>query len=305
MSRTTTPAARRTKSGRRAQRHGDGAFLTGRTCLVVGGAQGIGWATAVAMADHGAVVHVCDVDNDSLARATEETARLPWPERLLLARCDATDRRALEQWITEAHIATGRIDVLVNNAAFTRWEPVETMSTEEIEQTMAAGYGAMVSATKTVLPLMRTAGGGHIVTMGSSLGRLYVKGPSAAYCASKAALEAFTTILQIELQNSPVHATLIRPGAVAGTGFFQHHVSSQRMPRLADFLPCATPPDIAHAVLKALRRPRATVDIPRFLPALYLSHALFPGTLRRLMETGGPGRRDYGNVRWTHHLRRS
>ncbi|MFB7635587.1 SDR family NAD(P)-dependent oxidoreductase [Streptomyces sp. NPDC056149] len=278
------------------------AFLTGSNCLVVGGAQGIGWAIAVAMADHGATVHVCDRSERSLARAAEEAARLPWPERLVLAECDATDRTALERWIVTAHEHAGRVDILVNNAAFVRWEPLETMSVADAELTMATAYGATLYATKAVLPLMRAAGRGHIVTMGSSVGRVYVKGPSAAYAASKAALEAFTSILQIELRGSPLHATLVRPGAVAGTGFFQHHVPHQRMPRLADFLPYSVPPDIARGVLRALRNPRNTVDIPGFLPALYLLHDLFPTGLRRLMELGGPGRRDYGNRSWHHHI---
>ncbi|WP_438483827.1 SDR family NAD(P)-dependent oxidoreductase [Streptomyces sp. S186] len=280
----------------------DRDFLTGATCLVVGGAQGIGWAVAVAMADHGATVHVCDVSEDSLARATEETARLPWPERLVLAECDATDRGALERWITAGHQSAGRVDVLVNNAAFVRWEPLEIMSVEDAERTMATAYGATLYATKAVLPLMRAAGRGHIVTVGSSVGRVHVKGPSAAYAAAKAALEAFTAILQIELRGSPLHATLVRPGAVAGTGFFQHHVPSARMPRLADFLPYSVPPDIARGVIRALRSPRDTLDVPGYLPALYLLHDLFPTGLRRLMELGGPGRRDYAHRSWHHHI---
>lgn len=281
------------------------AFLTGRTCLVVGGAQGIGWAIAVAMAACGGDIHVCDNNQANLETARKELLALPWSDRVTLTQCDATRQEDLRAWIEGVYQRSSRLDVLVNNAAFTRWEPVDVMTTAEAELTMVTGFHATMYATKTALPLMRSTGSGHIVNMGSSTGRIFVEGPSAAYAASKAAVEAYTTILSLELRGTPIHTTLVRPGTVAGTNFFRQHVPRQRLPRAADFMPPTTPPAVARQVIRALRDHRPTVDIPRYLPALYLAHFLFPRAFRAGMRIGGSARRDYGNIPWTHQLNES
>jgi NAD(P)-dependent dehydrogenase (short-subunit alcohol dehydrogenase family) len=278
-------------------------FFTDQVCLVTGGAQGIGWAIAQALADLGATVFVCDISDEHLLRASQEAGRLPFGARLHFAHCDVTQRAAIEHWIAAAYQQAGRIDVLVNNAAFVRWETVTQMSVEEAELTMQVGYHAMVYSVKAVLPLMQAAGRGHIVNMGSSAGRILVGGSSAAYAAVKAAIDAYTQTLQIELQGTPLHATVVRPAMVAGTDFFRKHVASSQMPRLGDFLPYLTPPQVAEAIVRVLRKPRICVDIPGYLPLLYLLFLLAPGLFRRLINLGGPGRRDYGQVQWQYQVR--
>jgi NAD(P)-dependent dehydrogenase (short-subunit alcohol dehydrogenase family) len=273
-------------------------FLTDQVCLVTGGAQGIGWAISQALADHGAQVYVCDISQESLAHATEEVARSPWADQITLARCDVTDRAQVEDWITNIHTQTGRIDVLVNNAAFVDWRSVMDMPVESAERTMRVGYDGMVYGIKAVLPLMLSAGRGHIVNMGSSIGRVFASGPSAAYASVKAAIDGYTQMLQIELKGTPVHVTLVLPSAVAGTSFFRQHVSSSKMPRMGDFLPYVTPPQVAASVLRAIRERRKIVNIPGYLRLIYLLFALAPGAVRWLSSRGGSGQRDYGQVEW-------
>jgi NAD(P)-dependent dehydrogenase (short-subunit alcohol dehydrogenase family) len=273
-------------------------FLTDCVCLVTGGAQGIGWAISQALADHGGQVYACDISDENLARATHELESLPWADRITLTRCDVAKRAEIEGWIAEIHRQTGRIDVLVNNAAFVRWEDVMEMSVEDAVRTMEVGYNGMVYGIKSVLPLMQAAGRGHIVNMGSSAGRVLVGSASAAYAAVKAAIDGYTQTLQVELRGSPVHATLVRPATVAGTDFFRKHVPSSRMPRLGDFVPYVTPPQVALSIVRAIRTWRAIVDIPRYLHLFYFFFAVAPGMFRRLITIGGSGQRDYGQVQW-------
>lgn len=278
-------------------------FLAGQVCLVTGGARGVGWALVQALADHGARVYACDISEENLAAAASEAQQLPWPERIALARCDVSDRAALEAWIAGVYQATGRIDVLVNNAAFIRWQPVAEMSVEDAERTMRVGYDATVYGVKAVLPLMQAGGRGHIVNVGSSIGRVYVKGPSAAYAAVKAALDGYTQILQIELQDTPINVTLVRPYAIAGTDFFGKHVPSTKMPRMSDFMPYLTPPQVAQAIVDALRDRRRIVNVPRYLPVFYILFAIAPGLVRWMTSLGGSGRLDYGRVGWRYRPR--
>jgi|GEM_PF-1077367 len=273
-------------------------FLSGQVGLVTGGAQGIGWAVAQALADHGARVYACDIAEESLAWAAGELPGLPWAGQITLARCDVTDRQAVEGWIADVYRQTGRIDVLVNNAAFVRWVDVADMSVEEEERTMRVGYNGMVYTTKAVLPLMKAAGRGHIVNMGSSAGKVFVGGASAAYAAVKAAIDAYSQTLQVELKGSPVHVTVVRPAAVAGTDFFRKHVPASRMPRFGDYVPYMTPPQVARRIVRAIRDRRAVLDLPGYLKLFYALFAVTPGFLRWMVRAGGSGRRDYGKVQW-------
>lgn len=273
-------------------------FLQGHVGLVTGGAQGIGWAITQALADAGAQVYACTYSESSLARAAQELAGLPWAERIHLAQCDVAERALLEEWIEAIYKQTGRIDVLVNNANYVAWGHVVELSVQEAERTMRVGYDGMVYAVKAVLPLMLAARRGHIVNMGSAAGRVFAGGAPAAYAAVKAAINAYTQMLQVELRRSPVGVTLVRPGAVAGTDFFGKHNALPYLPRLADLVPYTTPPQVAASVVRAIHDRRAIVDIPRFMPLFYLFFDLAPGLVRWLSSLGGPARRDYGHVAW-------
>ncbi|MGW8358418.1 SDR family NAD(P)-dependent oxidoreductase [Streptomyces wedmorensis] len=271
----------------------------GMVCLVTGGAQGIGLALALALARRGARVHAADHSPQNIQVAGARLAAEGLEQVVTLHQVDVTDHGALERCITEVHAHEGRLDVLVNNAAFTRWTDVAEMTLADAQLTMRTGYDAMVHAVKITLPLMSAAGGGHIVTMGSAAGVVFVKGPSAAYAAAKAAINAYTQILALELAGTPVHVTLVRPGTVVGTQFFGQHVPSPRMPRLADFLPVSSPEQVADAVVQGILHHRTVVDFPAYLPTLYRAYALAPRLLTTLARLGGPARRDYAQPRPT------
>ena len=276
-----------------SHRHRTPARLKDSVCLVTGGAQGIGLAITRALAGRGAHVHVADIAPDSLEAAAADLQAAGLGGQVTFHCVDVSDRDAYEQCIADAHQAGGRLDILVNNAAFTQWRDVADMSVKDAQLTMRTGYDAMVYGVKTVLPLMHAAGGGTIVNMGSAAGVVYVKGPSAAYAATKAAINAYTQTLSGELAASAVHAMLVRPGTVSGTQFFGRQVPSHRMPRIADLLPVSTPKQVADAVVDGLLNQRSVVDVPGYLPAMYRAYALTPGTLRAIASLGGPARRDY------------
>jgi squalene-hopene/tetraprenyl-beta-curcumene cyclase len=269
------------------------ATLHGAVCLVTGGAQGIGLAVTRALAQHSAHVHVAEICQQSLESAAAELQAAGLGPQVTFHHVDVSDRDAYEHCIADVHAAGGRLDILVNNAAFTRWRDVQDMSVEEAQLTMRTGYDAMVYGVKAVLPLMQAAGGGHIVTMGSAAGVVFVKGPSAAYAAAKAAINAYTQILSGELAASPVHVMLVRPGTVGGTDFFGRHVPSHRMPRIADFLPISTPEQVADAIVDGLLHQREIVDVPGYLRTMYRAYALAPRAVRTLASLGGPARRNH------------
>ena len=255
-----------------------------QVCLVTGGTQGIGWALTQMLAAHGATVNACGFSQGSLNKAEAERVTLPGRDRIRLSRCDVTDRTVFEAWIEGIWERNGRIDLLINNAAFVRWTDVKDMSVEEAQRTMRVGYDGMVVGIKAVLPQMQAAGRGHIVNMGSVAGRAFVGGASAAYAATKAAIDAYTQTLHAELANSPVNATVVRLGTVAGTDFFRKHVSNERMPPFTQFLPALTPDRVATAVLRAVEK-RQNILTPA---PLSWSSGLLSTTSRPALPAGWP-----------------
>ena len=264
-----------------------------KMCLVTGGTQGLGWAMVQALAAAGAEVYGCGLSAGNFQRATQAAAARPDAGRIHLSQCDVTDERALAGWIGQAHAQTGRVDVLINNAAYVRWTNVLEMSVAEAEETMRVGYNGMVYGVKQVLPLMLPAGQGHIINIGSITGSIFVGGASAAYSAAKAAMDAYTQTLQIELRHTPVRVSLVRLGAVAGTDFFKKHVSHTRMPRMLDFFPPLQPQQVAQAIVRLVERPRPVLTMPAYYRPLRLFYQLAPGLLRRLTWLAGSGQRRY------------
>jgi deazaflavin-dependent oxidoreductase (nitroreductase family) len=277
---------------RNSRRSGSPAILRGKVCLVTGGAQGIGLAVTRALARQGAHVHVAEISPDNPKSATANLDAAGLGPQVTFHHVDVGDRSTYEQCIADVHATGGRLDVLLNNAAFTPWRDVQDMSVEDALMTMRTGYDAMVCGVTAALPLMRAANAGHIVTMGSAAGVIFVKGPSAAYAAANAAINAYTQILSGELATSPVHVMLVRLGPVAVSG---QHAPSHRMPRIADFLPVSTPEQVADAIVDGLLTRREIIDVPRYLPAIYRAYALAPGAVRTLASLGSPARRNYAD----------
>jgi NAD(P)-dependent dehydrogenase (short-subunit alcohol dehydrogenase family) len=156
-------------------------FLAGKICLVTGGAEGIGWATVQSLANYGGDVYVCDISTENLATAQKELQETPWQEQIHFAQCDVAKRAEVESWIADIYSRTGHIDVLVNNAAFIRWESVDAMP---------------------------------------------------------------------------------------------------------------------EGIIQTLRTRKSTLDIPGYLPTMYLIFALMPNVFRWLVNLGGSGQRDYSTIKW-------
>lgn len=267
--------------------------LSGRTCIITGGAQGIGWAIAALLASRGMRVYVGDICPRRLENAAAEAAAAAWGKQVHLTACDVAERAAVDTWVTNILAQAGCIDVLINNAATAHWDEVATMSVDHHQRMMRVGYEGMVFCTQAVLPSMLQVGHGHIINMGSIAGEMFLFGGCAAYSAAKAAMAAYTHVLRIELRNTAVRVTLMRPGLVVGTSLLHRLADSRRLPRIADLLPVATPQQVARSVLHALQHVPAVVTVPwqyRILNGLY---HVFPGLSRWLCRQGGPGRRRY------------
>lgn len=173
--------------------------FTGRTAIVTGGARGIGRAIAHKLASSGADVWIWDIEPVEL----EGTRSLS---------VDVTKRDS----VTQALSIMGEvgIDILVNNAGWLgSYKPFEEFEPAEWQRILQVNLLGTFEVTHRVLPLMRRAGRGRIVNMGSLAGKEGL--PSlAAYSAASAGVIAFTKALSREVSDTDIRVNCIAPGPI-------------------------------------------------------------------------------------------
>jgi 3-oxoacyl-[acyl-carrier protein] reductase len=199
--------------------------LNHRVALITGGAQGIGYATALRMLDSGASVELWDVDAPRLAQA--HVALAAHGPRVSTAVVELSDASAVDTATAAAVARHGRVDILVNNAGITggnapTWELAPDVWRRVIEVNLIGPF----LTCRAVVPHMVRQGYGRIVNIASIAGK--EGNPNAShYSASKAGLIALTKSLAKELATKGVLVNAVTPAA-AKTAIFdsmkQEHI---------------------------------------------------------------------------------
>jgi NAD(P)-dependent dehydrogenase (short-subunit alcohol dehydrogenase family) len=182
----------------------------GLRVVVTAGAAGIGRAIASAFVADGARVQICDVDERGLEAFAREC-----PGAGVL-RADVSSRADVDALFDEVETRLGGLDVLVNNAGIAGpTGPVEDISPEDWERTLAININGQFYCARRAVPLLKAAGGGSIVNLSSSAGVMGfpLRTP---YAASKWAVVGFSKSLSMELGEFGIRVNAICPGAVAG-----------------------------------------------------------------------------------------
>lgn len=184
--------------------------LSGRRALVTAGASGIGRVIAQRLIEAGARCMVCDVDIAAL-----DTFSSAFGKGLGI-RADVSDEAQVDVMFDQVEQQLGGLDILVNNAGISGPTlPVEELSLEDWQRTIAVNLDGHFLCARRAIPLLRDAGGGSIVNMSSIGGRLgYPK--RAAYAAAKWGIIGFTKTLSIELGPLDIRVNAIQPGMVEG-----------------------------------------------------------------------------------------
>jgi NAD(P)-dependent dehydrogenase (short-subunit alcohol dehydrogenase family) len=179
----------------------------GMRVLVTAGAAGIGLAIARTFRDHGARVHVCDVDDQALAKLDKD---------LQQTKADVASVADVDRLFADAERTLGGLDVLVNNAGIAGpTAKIEDISIEDWDRCIAIDLNGMFYCTRKGMPLIKAAGGGSIINLSSIAGRLgfALRTP---YAAAKWAVVGFTESLAAEAGPDGVRVNCIQPGVVEG-----------------------------------------------------------------------------------------
>ena len=186
--------------------------LSNRIAVITGAKGGIGLATAGRFAAEGAGVVLADsLDASAEARMLVESGS---PARFI--RVDVADEAAVAALFAEVEAEFGRVDVLVNNAAFESPDSVPGGGGggDGWDELMSASLRGAFLCAKAAIPSMERSGGGSIVNMSSELALVSSPGP-AAYSTSKAALVQLTRVLAADHAKANIRVNALCPGPIA------------------------------------------------------------------------------------------
>ena len=218
-----------------------------RVCVITGGTRGIGFAIARALLAQGDAVTITGTSQSGADRAATQLSADPSAsDRVLAVSCDVRRPDDVDAAFEKTAARFGGIDVLVNNAGVGIGTAVADLSHDEWDRIIGTNLTGVFHCCKAAIPHLRRRGGGWIISL-SSLSSKNPFGGAAAYCASKAALNAFSEALLQELRHENIRVSYVLPGSVA-TGFSGRTAADGADWRLH-------PEDVAQAIVDLLGHP--------------------------------------------------
>ena len=186
--------------------------MKGKTILITGATSGIGEACARKFAVMGSNLILNGRNMDKLERLKHELTALGI--EILTLPFDVRDRQAMHQALDSLQGQWKAIDVLINNAGLVLGMDKEHEgSLDEWDVVIDTNIKALLAMTRMVVPGMVERGCGHVINIGSIAGDAAYAGGS-VYCATKAAVKALSDGLRIDLVDTPLRVTNIKPGMV-------------------------------------------------------------------------------------------
>lgn len=228
-------------------------YFMARIAFITGASSGIGKATAEAFAKLGYSLILCGRRQDRLDQLSQQLA--PQTKTVTL-NFDVRDRAAVENAIQSLPTDWQEIDILVNNAgnAF-GMSPIQEGDPADWDLMIDGNIQGVLYVSKAIMPGMVARQRGHIVNLSSIAGKqTYANG--AVYCASKAAIEAISTGMRLDLTQHGIKVTNIAPGAVETEfSMIRFNGDAARAAKVYEGFTPLTAEDIADTIVYAVTAP--------------------------------------------------
>ncbi|TWR30922.1 SDR family oxidoreductase [Mucilaginibacter pallidiroseus] len=225
--------------------------VNGLSVIITGGTTGIGRATALLLASHGANVFVNGTDQQHLDDLLADVASSNLKGSVKGTIADLATEDGVNGLFEEAGKYLNGVDMFINNAALA-YQGVADGEYSEWHKVVNTNLTGYIACTHTALQKMKDVGSGHIVNVGSMSADVREK-DSSVYVATKAAIQGFTESLRKEVNEQGIKVTLIEPGAV-GTDMQPVSVSDQQDNQKN--LEMLKAEDIANVILFTLSQPK-------------------------------------------------
>lgn len=190
-----------------------GQGLHGKTAIVTGAAQGLGFGIARAFVEAGASVLLADI-NPAVADAARSLAA--GSGRAISAAVDVRGEASLAACVADAVARLGRLDIFVNNAALTISKSVWDIGAAEWDEVLAVNLRGVFFGCRVAGRHMKAQGSGRIINLSSMAGQRGGAVAGAHYSASKAGIIVLTKVFAQELASSGVTVNTIAPAAIEG-----------------------------------------------------------------------------------------
>jgi len=196
--------------------------LAGKVAIVTGGSRGIGRAITAAFLSEGIHVAITGINPGHLAEAEKALApaRTSGNATLNTFTADVRDHLAVESLLDETVRRHGGIDIVINNAGVGWFGNVESQEHDDWRRVIDTNITGLFNCCKAAIPHLRRRGGGWIINLSSLAGTNPFAG-GAVYCASKAAVDAFSEALMQEVRHDGIRVSYVKPGSV-NTDFTGH-----------------------------------------------------------------------------------
>ena len=245
----------------------------GAVIVITGASSGIGALVAQYAAEKGAYPVLAARSIDKLQQVS---AKIAAPHECI--QMDVTAADDVAQQIAKIVDQHGRIDVLINNAGYGRFESFIDLPLDQFEAMMDVNYMGIVRCTKAVLPSMLKRGSGHIVNIASMAGKVG-SAKSTAYAATKHAVLGFTNSLRMELQGSGIAVSAVNPGPIDTPFFETADPTGQYKRNLGSFILPAE--KVANRIIRVIETREPEVNMPWAAAAGSKLMQLFPRLTNR------------------------
>jgi uncharacterized protein len=253
--------------------------LAGKVTVITGASMGIGEAIAKIFVDQGATVVLLSRDS---GRAEAARARVGHVERTLALSCDVRNREEIDRVISLTMHHYSQIDIWINNAGHGLRDSVAQMDLAACRDMFDTNFFGTVAAMQAVVPVMKQQGGGTIINISSVAGHLPVPF-SAAYSATKFAMNAIGKAASVELAGTGIHVLTVCPGYVR-TDFSANAIKGREVKNVR---PSAqrgiTAERVARAVLQGYRKRKREVVVPWTMHPVIKLYQLFPALVEKGM----------------------
>lgn len=263
--------------------------IKNKTALITGAGGGLGSAIARQLAGQGCHLALVDINDEALQKLAAEIAgdKNNTALRISLHHCDLGDADAVEALRETVVAEHGGLDILINNAGITLQKSAMNHSLADWRRVFNVNWWGTVNCCHVFMPILAQASGANIVNL-SSMAAYHGLPSQASYCASKAAVQAYSESLTAEVGHLGVNVCHVHPGAIktdmmlATMAEAENRAAAQRNYQLVSRF--GVPADVAaQRIVRAILSDQKKLNIGADARLTEFAVKLFPGAVQRLL----------------------